>query len=112
MNSIIHYNQSYGIRGTNIEDNVHLIRSIIDHSSRNRVPIGIRKWDEEQAIDRINHDYLFEELKQFGFGNNFIKWVRLLNTNSSFTIKMNNSISNKLLFKSGIRQRCSLSECL
>ncbi len=54
MNHIIHYNQSYGIPATNIEDDVHLIRSIIDHSSRNRVSIGIMKWDEEQAIDRIN----------------------------------------------------------
>jgi hypothetical protein len=109
MNKIIHYNQSSGIPGRTIHDNIHLIRSIIDYHSGNRIPLGIAIWDQEKAFDRVNHLYLFEVLKHFGFGNYFIKMIQLLYTNSTFTIKFNNLLSEKLLFNSGIRQGCSLS---
>jgi hypothetical protein len=109
MNKIIHYNQSSGIPGRTIHDNIHLIRSIIDYHSGNRIPLGIAMWDQEKAFDRVNHLYLFEVLKHFGFGNYFIKMIQLLYTNSTFTIKFNNLLSEKLLFNSGIRQGCSLS---
>ncbi|CAF3448004.1 unnamed protein product [Rotaria socialis] len=109
MNKIIHYNQTSGIPGRTIHDNIHLIRTIIDYHSRNRIPLGITMWDQEKAFDRVNHLYLFEVLRRFGFGNNFIHMIKLLYTNSTFTIKFNNLLSEKLFFNSGIRQGCSLS---
>ncbi|CAF3799993.1 unnamed protein product [Rotaria socialis] len=109
MNKIIHHNQIAGIPGRTIHDNIHLIRAIIDHHSRNRIPLGITMWDQEKAFDRVNHLYFFEVLRQFGFGNNFINMIKLLYTNSIFTIKFNNILSEKVFFNSGIRQGCSLS---
>ncbi|CAF3744353.1 unnamed protein product, partial [Rotaria socialis] len=67
MNKIIHYNQTSGIPGRTIHDNIHLIRTIIDYHSRNRIPLGITMWDQEKAFDRVNHLYLFEVLRRFGF---------------------------------------------
>ncbi|CAF1060642.1 unnamed protein product [Rotaria sordida] len=68
LNHIIYYDQSCGIPGRTIHDNIHLIRSIIDCHSRRRDPIGIIQWNQEKAFDRVNHNYLFETLKQFEFG--------------------------------------------
>jgi len=34
--------------------------------------------DFEKAFDRVEHDYLFEILSEYGFGENFIKWIKIL----------------------------------
>ena len=109
LGSIIHLDQSCGIPGRTIQDNVHLIRSIISSHSMKRQPIGLIQWDQEKAYDRINHQYLLETLNRFGFGPQFIKWIRLLYTNATFQIKMNNALSKKISFNSGVRQGCPLS---
>jgi hypothetical protein len=109
LNNIIHHDQSCGIPGRTIHDNVHLIRSIIEHHSRTREPIGTVQWDQDKAFNRISHEYLFETLKRFGFRMNFIGWITLLYTNASFRIRINNSISDVIPFKSGVGQGCSLS---
>ncbi|CAF4259501.1 unnamed protein product, partial [Rotaria magnacalcarata] len=87
----------------------HIIRSIIEYYSRHRDPIAIIQWDQEKAFDRINHVYLLETLKRLGFGSNFISWIKLLYLNATFKIKINNSITDPISFKSGIRQGCPLS---
>ncbi|CAF4543415.1 unnamed protein product [Rotaria sp. Silwood2] len=109
LHNIIHHNQTCGIPGRTIHDNVHTIRSIIECYSRNHEPIGVVQWDQEKAFDRINHDYLVELLRRFGFGRDFISWIKLLYTNATFRIKINNAISDSIPFKSGVRQGCSLS---
>jgi len=109
LHNIIHDNQTCGIPGRTIQDNVHIFRSIIEHYSRMRQPIGIVQWDQEKAFDRVNHEYLFESLKRCGFGLHFINWIKLLYTNATFRIKINNGISGTIPFESGVRQGCSLS---
>ncbi|CAF3957632.1 unnamed protein product, partial [Rotaria magnacalcarata] len=109
LDQVIHIDQSCGIPGRTIHDNVHIIRSIIEYYSRHRDPIAIIQWDQEKAFDRINHVYLLETLKRLGFGSNYINWIKLLYLNATFKIKINNSITDPISFKSGIRQGCPLS---
>ncbi|CAF4559921.1 unnamed protein product [Rotaria socialis] len=109
LGNIIHQDQTCSIPGRAIHDNIYLIRSIIDYQQRIRDPIGLILWDQEKAFDRVNHRYLVGVLEAFGFGSEFISWVKLLYANGSFRIKINNSISIPISFNSGVRQGCSLS---
>ncbi|CAF1592636.1 unnamed protein product [Didymodactylos carnosus] len=61
-----------------------------------RLPVALINWDQEKAFDRVNHKYLFEVLKVFGFGKNYISWINGLSTDD-------------IPFESGVRQGCSLS---
>jgi len=109
---IIHMNQTYCVPGRMINDNIHLIRSIIEDQKRLRDPIGIILWDQEKAFDKVNHGYLLAVLQAFGFGESFIRWISLLYSNGSFKIRLNNSLSNPIESKSGVRQGCALSASL
>lgn len=110
--SIVHQDQTCAIPGRSIQDNIHLIRSIIEHQARTKDPLGIILWDQEKAFDRINHRYLFAALKAFGFGQGFVDWVALLYANGAFRIRVNGSISSPIAFQCGVRQGCSLSGSL
>lgn len=112
IGNIIHRDQSCSIPGRTIQDNIILIRSIIEYQRRIRDPIGIILWDMEKAFDRVNHQYLVGVLKAFGFTSNIINWIKLLYANGSFRIKLNNYISTSISFSSGVRQGCSLSGLL
>ena len=34
--------------------------------------------DIEKAFDSVDHTFLLCALRKFGFGNNFIKWVKII----------------------------------
>ena len=34
--------------------------------------------DIEKAFDSVNHFFLISVLKQYGFGDDFIKWIKIL----------------------------------
>ena len=55
---------------------------------------------------------MFEALKRFNFGENFIKWVHILYTNPIFRIKNNGWISKTCMMQRGIRQGCPISAIL
>lgn len=87
----MHMNQTYCVPGRMINDNIHLIRSLIEDQKRLRDPIGIILWDYEKAFDKVEHEYLLAVLQAFGVGDSFISWISLLYSNSSFKIRLNNS---------------------
>ncbi len=70
--------QSYCVKGRCIKDNLFLIRDIIDYAMYNENDLGLISLDQEKVFDRVEHAYLYDLLKAFGFGDGFITWVNLL----------------------------------
>ena len=79
-----------------ILDNVHLIRNIIDYCNQKNVPCILLDLDQEKAFDRVNHKFLAKALARFGFKHNFIEWVKILYTNVSSCVLVNNFVSSSL----------------
>ncbi len=75
---IITTNQAYSIIGREITDTVSNIRDKISYMIESKKEGYMVSIDLEKAFDRVEHDFLFELLEQFGFGDKFIKWIRAL----------------------------------
>jgi hypothetical protein len=78
LGSIIHSDQTSGIKGRSITDHLHLLRNIFDYVTQRDIPCAWINLDFLKAFDRCSHDYLFETIAKFGFNESFIKWVRIL----------------------------------
>ena len=109
LQDIIHVDQSYTVPGRQIFDNIHLIRDCIHFHNDMNLPLGILSLDQEKAFDRVSHHYLFQTLHAFGFGENFINFIKLLYTQTDSLVRVNSSLTAPVQFSRGIRQGCSLS---
>lgn len=109
LGDLIHPDQSYCIPDRTIYDNIFMVRDILDYSKLNDVNVGFLFLDQEKAFDRVDHGFLFETMRAFGFGNVFISWIKLLYTNASCVLKIGGSLSKPVRILKGIRQGCPLS---
>ncbi len=109
LHSIIHKDQSYCIKNRSITDNLHLVRDMFDFASYNNINVGFLSLDQEKAFDRVDHTFLLDTLKAFGFGDNFISKIKLLYAGASCMIKVAGGLSLPVKVHRGIRQECPLS---
>ena len=65
-----------GIHGRYIYD-IALSRDIIDYAKCVGIPMSIINIDQEKAIDRVSHEYLFRVLTAFGLSDRFISFIKL-----------------------------------
>ena len=109
--TIIHESQT-AVYGRQIANSVHLVRDIIDHANQNDEGAALLFIDQEKAFDRVSHSLLFDTLKAFGFGDNFIHWITLLYSNAFTRININGFLTHEIPLKCGVRQGCPLSALL
>ena len=68
--------------------------------------------DFEKAFDSLHHDFIIECFKQFNFGEDIIKWIKLFCNNISSLIVNNGNISQSFDVQRGVRQGCPLSSTI
>ena len=75
-------------------------------------PEVIISLDTEKAFDRVEWSYLFTALQRFGFGDNFVSWIRFLYASPQASVCTNTSRSKTFPLSRGTRQGCPLSPLL
>ena len=101
--SIIHKSQT-AVHTRYIGDNVNLIRDLIDVANETDEEAAMIFLDQEKAFDRVNHTVLLKTLQRFGFGPDFISWIRILYSNASTRLNINGFLTKKIQLNSGVRQ--------
>ena len=71
----IAYVKNRSISESGLISNVIEMRDILD------IPGYLVTTDIEKAFDSLNHDFLLSVFKKFGFGENFMHWIKVLLNN-------------------------------
>lgn len=110
IGSLIDFSQTYSIPGRDISDTICTIRDLIrEMNSQGGIFLGV---DLNKAFDRVEHNFLFETLQKFGFGPEFIKWIKLLYKNAKSRVKCNGTLTEEIMLERSVRQGCPLSSLL
>jgi hypothetical protein len=112
MDKIVHPDQTCGIKGRTIFENIIFAQDAIFVSNKHRKPLAIISIDQTKAFDRVNHGFMFKILRKFGFGDSFINWIKTLYTDIESQINTNGFISEAFTLERGVRQGCPLSPML
>ncbi len=102
----------YGVKGRDIADTTISIKDMIRCIHGKNKEGFIISLDFEKAFDRVEHGFLFDVLKSFGFGENFMKWIRILYKDAITKIKCNGFLTQCFKITRSIRQGCPLSALL
>ncbi|CAM2105919.1 unnamed protein product [Caretta caretta] len=87
MADVVHPDQTYTVPGRSIFDNLFL----------------------EKAFDRVDHGYLLSTLQAFGFGPQFVSFLRVLYASAECLVRLNWTLTEPVSFGRGVRQGCPLS---
>ena len=65
-----------------IGESSHLISDMLEYTNENEIVAILFSADFEKAFDSIEHPFLLVVLKSFGFGADFIQWIRMFFNNA------------------------------
>lgn len=103
--SIICPDQTGFVQNRQAFSNVGRLFNIIYNPPSSPISEIVISLDAEKAFDRVEWSYLFEALRRFGFGKNFLSWINLLYSSPL----ANNNYSDYFPLYRGTRHGCPLS---
>ncbi|CAM2105851.1 unnamed protein product [Caretta caretta] len=106
---VIHPDQTYTVPDRSIFDNLFLVRDLLELRRRDGLSFALLSLDQEKAFDRVDHGYLLSTLWAFGFGPQFLGFLRVLYTSAECLVKLNWTLTEPVNFGQGVRQGCPLS---
>ncbi|CAM2096445.1 unnamed protein product [Caretta caretta] len=109
MADVIHPDQTYTVPGHSIFDNLFLVRDLLELGRRDGLSFSLLSLDQEKAFDRVDHGYLLSTLQAFGFGPQFVSFLRVLYASAECLVRLNWTLTEPVSFGRGVRQGCPLS---
>ena len=92
------------VLGRLIGEPIRLICDIIEYTDKMNIPCYMFAAVIEKAFDSVSHAFLISVLRKFGFGPNFIQWIRVLLCNQDSCVMNNGHSSGYFKVDSGSRQ--------
>ncbi|CAM2099523.1 unnamed protein product [Caretta caretta] len=109
MADMIHPDQTYTVPGRSIFDNLFLVRDLLELGWRDGLSFALLSLDQEKAFDRVDHGYLLSTLQAFGFGPQFVSFLRVLYASAECLVRLSWTLTEPVSFGRGVRQGCPLS---
>ena len=81
LDTLISKTQTGFIQGRNIGESIRLIYDLMSFTEKQKIKGLLMLIDFEKAFDSVSWKFLYNLLDFFGFGKDFIRWIRMLNTN-------------------------------
>ena len=112
LNNIIGENQTGAIKNRTIIHTLSTIRDIVDISNKLNKNLSAISLDFLKAFDRLDLNFIFLVLRQFGYGQKFIQMIKVCYNDIQSKIKINGLLPDPDTIMRGVRQGCPLSMLL
>jgi hypothetical protein len=109
LDNLVSNNQNAFIAGRSLHDNFVLVRQSARLLHQLGAPRILLKLDMAKAFDSLSWPFLFEALKQYGFGDRFLEWLSILLSSASTRILLNGEPGPPVWHRRGLRQGDPLS---
>ena len=109
---LIHSDQIGYIKGRYIGQNIRIIKDLMTYTKNNNSPGFLLLVDFEKAFDSVEWSFMVKCLDRYNFGQNFIKWIKILYTDIESCVCNNGYLSQYFKLGRGIRQGCPISAML
>ena len=101
--TLVSVEQSGYVEGRKILNSIIQAHEVV-HSLTSNMKAGmIMQLDIAKAYDKLNWTYIRKILIAFGFDHNWVRWVMVVVTSSSFSILVNGSLSETFIPSRGLR---------
>lgn len=92
--SLAGFHQTCGIRGRNIQDNIHIARSVLECVSDEAGQVALLQTDLAKALYRVNHPFLFAVLESAGLREALYKGISLCYQRCTTGLIVNHELSH------------------
>ena len=77
VGKLVHCDQTAYVYNRNIGESVRLINVILEYTDENDIEAILFSADFEKAFDSVEHSFIISTPRAFGFGPDFIQWVKM-----------------------------------
>ena len=109
---IIHEDQTGFIPGRFSFFNVRRLLNIMYTSFGKDSKIAVLALDAQKAFDQVEWSYILAAIREFGLGESFASWVKMLYARPTASVITNNNRSPTFKLQRSCRQGCPLSPLL
>ena len=102
--SLIYYDQTAYVKGRYIRESIRLVDDLLKYTEEENSDKILFAADIEKAFDSVYHNFIFTTLNKFGFGSDFIQWIKTLFKNSQSCIMNNRNSTEYFNLEKGTRQ--------
>ena len=112
LHNLVDPDQTCSVPGRSISANLTLLRDLLDYIERTNETGILVSLDQEKAFDRVYRTFLLNLLSHFGFGPDFLKWIRTFYSGANMRIILNGRLTGPIALHRGVRQGDPLSPLL
>ena len=104
------HGQTAYVTGRYIGESIHLISDILENTEENKIDVILFSADFKKAFDSVEHSFVPATLESFGFGSQFIHWVRVILNKPESCVTNNGHSTGYFPLERGCRQGDPLFE--
>ena len=104
LDNIVAETQSGFMKGRHISNNIRLVLDLLDYADQVHSKAFILFLDFYKAFDTIEHGFLIECLKLFGYWTTFVEIIDMFYKEINSSVILNFNTSQRFDIKRGVRQ--------
>ena len=110
ISDLIGPEQTFAVKGRSIQDNLHLIREVLE-GIEDGIEAALISLDQSKAFDRVDHRFAIV-LEIARFKPEFRRWISMMYHNPQAVVQVNGKRSRVFAIEHSVRQGCPLSPLL